>query len=436
MKILQTIVLGCMLTTTISNAQMSHEYVLNSVENAISKALETNPTLEVYQLQQDIAQKNYKIAKAYKLPTLTGTANGQRNVSLATTPLPGEIFGQPGETINAQFGQKYQYNAGININNNVFDWQLHLNKKIAKANVDLADLDTQAFQQKLVEQTSLYYYSALVTQEAIHINEQDLKIADSILQLTTDKFNQGLLDKIALNNSKINVNKIKQTKVSNTQQLNLYLKELHVLLGLKDNHTIVLEESLKSTPKQLLSTGTLNTDADVSMFELQKDQSELNLKYQKASLYPKLSMYSYIGKQYFSNDFGFANSVWNDYRYVGLNVSVPIFSGFTNKNKIKKAKIEFDIATQNYENELTKSKLDDEVLIENYLSGFKSLEVSMETYQLRKENSELVYQKYTEGLIRLEEYLVAFEEYLNAQNNYLNTLSNTYSYHATILSRQ
>jgi outer membrane protein TolC len=207
-------------------------------------------------------------------------------------------------------------------------------------------------------------------------------------------------------------------------------------LGLKDNHTIVLEESLKSTPKQLLSTGTLNTDADVSMFELQKDQSELNLKYQKASLYPKLSMYSYIGKQYFSNDFGFANSVWNDYRYVGLNVSVPIFSGFTNKNKIKKAKIEFDIATQNYENELTKSKLDDEVLIENYLSGFKSLEVSMETYQLRKENSELVYQKYTEGLIRLEEYLVAFEEYLNAQNNYLNTLSNTYSYHATILSRQ
>ena len=436
MKILQTIVLGCMLTTTISNAQMSHEYVLNSVENAISKALETNPTLEVYQLQQDIAQKNYKIAKAYKLPTLTGTANGQRNVSLATTPLPGEIFGQPGETINAQFGQKYQYNAGININNNVFDWQLHLNKKIAKANVDLADLDTQAFQQKLVEQTSLYYYSALVTQEAIHINEQDLKIADSILQLTTDQFNQGLLDKIALNNSKINVNKIKQTKVSNTQQLNLYLKELHVLLGLEDNHTIVLEESLKSTPKQLLSTGTLNTDADVSMFELQKDQSELNLKYQKASLYPKLSMYSYIGKQYFSNDFGFSNSVWNDYRYVGLNVSVPIFSGFTNKNKIKKAKIEFDIATQNYENELTKSKLDDEVLIENYLSGFKSLEVSMETYQLRKENSELVYQKYTEGLIRLEEYLVAFEEYLNAQNNYLNTLSNTYSYHATILSRQ
>ena len=116
-----------------------------------------------------------------------------------------------------------------------------MNKKIAKANVDLADLDTQAFQQKLVEQTSLYYYSALVTQEAIHINEQDLKIADSILQLTTDKFNQGLLDKIALNNSKINVNKIKQTKVSNTQQLNLYLKELHVLLGLKDNHTIVLE---------------------------------------------------------------------------------------------------------------------------------------------------------------------------------------------------
>ena len=436
MKILQTIVLGCMLTTTISNAQMSNEYVLSSVENAISKALETNPTLEVYQLQQDIAQKNYKIAKAYKLPTLTGTANGQRNVSLATTPLPGEIFGQPGETINAQFGQKYQYNAGININNNVFDWQLHLNKKIAKANVDLADLDTQAFQQKLVEQTSLYYYSALMTQEAIHINEQDLKIADSILQLTTDKFHQGLLDKIALNNSKINVNKIKQTKVSNTQQLNLYLKELHVLLGLKDNQTIVLEESLKSTPKQLLSTGTLNTDADVSMFELQKDQSELNLKYQKASLYPKLSMYSYIGKQYFSNDFGFANSVWNDYRYVGLNVSVPIFSGFTNKNKIKKAKIEFDIATQNYENELTKSKLDDEVLIENYLSGFKSLEVSMETYQLRKENSGLVYQKYTEGLIRLEEYLVAFEEYLNAQNNYLNTLSNTYSYHATILSRQ
>lgn len=437
MKVLQKILFGFAISmNVISHAQTSNEYVLHSVENAISKALETNPNLEVYKLQQEIANKNYKIAKAYRLLSVTGTATGQRNISLATTPLPGEIFGQPGQTINAEFGQEYQYNAGLNINKNLFDWQLNLNKKIAKSNIDLADLDTKAFQQNLIEQTSLYYYSALVTQEAIKINEKNLKIADSISELTKHKFNQGLLDKITLNSSKININKIKQTKVSNLQQLNIYLKELHILLGLKDDQIIVLEESLESTPQQLFGTSELNSDAVLAMYELQKEQSSLNLKYQKASLYPKLSMYSYVGKQYFSNDFGFNNSVWNDYQYVGLNVSVPIFSGFSNKNKIKKAKIEYTIATQNYTSELKKSKLNDEVLIKNYQAGFESLDVSIENYQLHKENTALIYQKYTEGLIRLEDYLMAFEDYLKAQNNYLNTLSNTYSYHATILSRQ
>ena len=419
-------------------AQQHNPIEIHSVNDAIKKVLNANPTISVYELQKEKADKNYKIAKAYRLPTITGSATGQRNISLATTPLPGEIFGQPGEVINAQLGQEYNFNAGIYLSKNLFDWQLRMNTKLAKNNIEIANLDSEAFKQKLKEQAAIYYYSALIAKDALKINEEDLKIADSIQSFTMQKFEAGLLDKISVNQASINYYAIKETIATSEQLLNTYINQLQILLGLDVNEGILLTETIEKFDVKLIDIASLNESMDVQLASQQQEQSLLSLKTQKAVYYPKLTLNSYLGKQQFRDNFGltFNDGDWSNYRYVSLNLSVPIFTGFTNKNKIKAAKVDYEIATKNYEIEKQNSSQNDMLLFKNYNASLEGLQSSFETYQLNKENTKLTLQKYNEGLIGLDIYFKSFEDYLKAQNNYLNTLSSTYTYYATIVSRQ
>ena len=79
-----------------------------SLNSAWSMAFDHNPDYQNYKLNQEKAEVNYKVSKSYRLPTISASVNAQKNLDLAITPLPGEIFGLPeGTTLDAQFGQEY-----------------------------------------------------------------------------------------------------------------------------------------------------------------------------------------------------------------------------------------------------------------------------------------------------------------------------------------
>ena len=102
-------------------AQDSATVIIGSFGELEKLVTESNPDLKSYQLNVEKAQKDLSIAKAHRLPSIGATFSSQNNLNLATTPVPGEFFGQPGSTVNAQFGQEYTYNAGITIQKNLFD---------------------------------------------------------------------------------------------------------------------------------------------------------------------------------------------------------------------------------------------------------------------------------------------------------------------------
>ena len=103
-----------------------NQTTFTNVAEVIALALDKNPDLTVYLLQQEKATVDYKKNKNYFLPNISGTASFQNNLALQTTALPGEVFGQPGESVNVQIGQQYNYNAGINLSKSIFQGSLAL----------------------------------------------------------------------------------------------------------------------------------------------------------------------------------------------------------------------------------------------------------------------------------------------------------------------
>lgn len=415
-----------------------NQKTFTNVEEVITLALDKNPDLSVYLLQQEKATVDYKKNKNYFLPTISGTASFQNNLALQTTALPGEVFGQPGESVNVQIGQQYNYNAGINLSKSIFDREAKLKAKVSKISTEIATAQTEMYKQSLKEQAAFYYYSALIGKQAVNISEEDLKISDSIYQLTNQKFKEGVIDITVKNQAQINRNKVAQGVLSNKNIYNKSLNSLKLILGIGYETVLNLTENIVENKNTSLEKISLNEDKNLALKTLQKEQSILSVKKEKSAYLPKLSLNGYFGKQQLSDDVGisFETDSWNDYSYISASLNIPIFSGFSKKNKVKMAKIDNEISLQNLQIEKEKSTSKDTELLAEYERNISILKSSKDNFTLTKENTDLALLKYQQGLLSLDTYFKSYEDYLKAENNYLNTLSVTFTQYATILSRQ
>jgi outer membrane protein TolC len=410
---------------------------LNSVNDAIQYAFENNPDLEIYMENQSKAEYDYNSVKNYSWPIISASFSGDDNIDQAVTKVPGEIFGQPGRTIEAKFGEQFNYNAGINISKNILDFQSKFAAKVSEVNIEIAEANKNVYKQKLAEQVALYYYTAIITQKVLKVQNTDYKAANDVLNIVKQKFDKGFVDQITVNLAEINKNSIYQNINSYEIIFEQCISNLTILFGLDSDTEIIFDEKLESDINKLPNFDTIGRDKNLEIYKLQMKQLDYKVSQQRANWYPKLSINYYIGAQQYRNNFGisFNDNDWSKISYVSLNISIPIFNRFTTKNKINAALFEYDIAQKTFTNEMLKSQIEDELIIKEFNHSKEAVRASKDNYQLSKENTALQFQKFEQGILGLDKYLDSFEDYLKAEVAYLNLLLDSYNYYSKILSR-
>lgn len=427
----------CLLLSVCCLGQGEVVIEINSLEDAVSMGMERNLTLVVNDLELQKAEMEVKLARGSRLPEINGTFTGQKNIELATTLVPGELFGQPGETVATQFGQEYQYNAGININKSILDPRVSLQVKNKKQDVSIQNSENLRSRQFLISQISSSFYALLIAEEALQLAESDLSIADSTLQISQRKFNEGFLDLSGLNRSKINRNRVLQSLDEAQLIYDDSLYDLKIALGIPGDTALKLNDELSLESFEIKEPQALSENPDLLLFEQYNEKALLNLKQQKAEYLPKFSLNSYIGSQLFQDDFDFSINTdeWTPLRYVTLNVNLPIFNGLSTRRKVKLAKIDAQVAELNYKQAQQDLEQEDDLLLKNLEVSASIALSNLNNYKLYKEISDLEFSKFNEGLLGLENYLNVFEDYLNAKNAYLNALTRYYQYNAKVYSR-
>jgi outer membrane protein TolC len=413
------------------------DLTLGSVEEALRIAKERNKDYKIYVLNQQRAEQEYRQSRASRYPTLSYSFNGQLNLQLPATPLPGELFGQPGETVILQVGQNYQYNSGFTLSKNLLDLEDHFQRKAAALNTRQAETDIHVFQEFLAEQVSTYYYTALVTRRAIEIGEEDIRTAEKITALSENKFEEGIIDQLTLNQAQINEKSVRQSLYAHQQLENKCLIELKKLLNLRNEDSLILEDRFDYYFPELFTADQLKIDPALEAATLQTEQSALRIKQSRSSMLPKLQLTSYFGQQLFSDDFELAigQDAWTPFNYLGVSLSVPLFAGFNKRAEVKKNKFNFDIAQHEKEKAEEQAKLNDALLISDYSYSLENARSALETFELYRENENLTLQKYEQGILSLDAYLASFEDYIRAEHNYLNAMSTLYNYYSQILPR-
>ena len=106
----------------------------------------------------------------------------------------------------------------------------------------------------------------------------------------------------------------------------------------------------------------------------------------------------------------------------GLNLSIPIFSGFTKKAQMSQAKIELDKISR------SKALLEEQLLLQEKQLQF-NLNNSYENYMTQKENVEVAqrvyqsnYNKFKQGMISSLDLTQSNSNFLQAENNYVSSV--------------
>jgi outer membrane protein len=280
------------------------------------------------------------------------------------------------------------------------------------------------------------YYATLTAQAVVQNAEKDLLLSDSIFQITSDRFREGLVDVLAFNQSKINKNNASERLEQNRSYLYENQFTLKTLLGLPGSDALILEEQIDITGPDMIGSVPKN-DISLNLYEIQLDITDLERKRALSNFSPKLDFVSSWERIQYQENFSFSTDPgdWLPNSYIGLNLSIPIFSGFGNKRQLSSAKISNNIARLNYEEELRKSSIADSILLNHYQSSYKLTQSAKQSLQISDENVQLAYLKYAEGLISLDNYLSVHEDYLAIENQYFSRLSDYLINKAEILSR-
>jgi outer membrane protein TolC len=411
---------------------------ITNLEQIWKIAFDNNSNLKTFAFKQQQANEDIKATRGTNLPQIGLNFAAQDNLKLSTTPVPGDLIGQPGKTVFLQFGKAYTYNAGLNVTQVIFDWQLRLQNQLAQETSKMIEYQKTQFIQNLKIDIAKNYYSFLIAKASLEISKKDKILADSILQLTSTRFQQGLIDASIVNLANINVNNIKQN-VLQTEDLGRHaILNLKLLTGLSSETAIIFQEvlNIESFRGKLLTLE--GPDKTLLLYSQSVSFAAMQKKIKQSAYLPKLYANGYTGAQQFRDNFGmgFNSGAWKNYRYIGINMSWSIFSGFSKKANINASVLEMKIAEEQYRNALVQSAINDASLLEDYSSASIMVDNAKSTFKLYSQNLELARQKFEVGLISAEVYCKQFEDYLHTENNFLTQLSNLFLIESILLARK
>jgi outer membrane protein TolC len=408
-----------------STANYIDTLVVPNAEVLIKLGLKNNSNLKIFKLKISQSNYDYKASNYFKTPQINGTFNSQDNLKLSTTNIPGAPFGQPGKYIPISLGKPYTNSMGISAVQSVMDWQHIFQSKIAYQNTELLKAQEDQSIQNLKLQILQTYYSIITSLSAIKISEKDLQLSDSIVKIIEYKYTSGIIDESSFNQAKVSSNNIKQNIIQSTTLLKqsiAYIKNL-VDLPVTTDLQFILPEQLIVENKPIQELGS-----DKGLLPLQQlvKIDSLQIKEAKARYFPKFNLVGYKGYDQFRDDLGidFSRGSWNDYSYISLMATLPIYNGLVSRNKVKSMQYKKEISKEQLKSATQQSLMNDQNLIENYQSTVKLIEITKNNFELLNKITTANFEKYINGLISLDVYFKSFEDYLKSENTYLNMVSN------------
>lgn len=321
-----------------SSAQTETKYL--SLKEATDAVSTNNPAIQSARLDETIAGEKYKQTSAAFLPLINfsysalvsdnplnafGFKLQQRNVT--PKDFDPQVLNDPSTT--SDFTTKFE------IQQPVYNADAALMRKSARMQTEIYKLKTQRTREYLVMETEKAYYQLQFAHCAVIVFEEALNTSKAVYQFTTDRAEQGLIQKSDVLNAEVQV--LSFETGLNEAKLNLLNASdyLSVLMNKPTGVVYETEEMNVDSSQENISQTIPNNRSDFLAIDKTIKATSLMEKSYKMKYLPRLNAFG----SYQFNDKAIAGFGANSY-LAGLQLSWNIFDGSNNKRQIAGLKLE------------------------------------------------------------------------------------------------
>lgn len=381
--------------------------------------------IDIAASQTNVGKAKINTRQAYGalLPTVTANGSFTDNITLQPTLIPANLFNPAipaGTYTEATFGRRYLYNSSLAAQVNVFNMQDWFQVKAARLNEQLALAGTGNTKANMYEQLATAYYTYLLLTEAELLSRQNATTTNVMYELANNKYTEGLISEITLNNARIQQQKAVKSLQSILLSKQEQLTGLQLLLNTKDS--IRIDEKISVQLLSLTDSFAVDPATQVSYQQMLVAQNQW--KSTKAALAPTLSaVYQYNRQVAADKLLQFENSNTIPQQYWGLRLSIPLFAGNTKRLEIQKAQQDYLLKQQQYSNSKLVSVLNDQQLTATYTGRLTTYQQAKNILALYASNDAHAERKLQEGLLSLDDRLKYYTDLITSQNDYLQSMS-------------
>ncbi|MEZ4876279.1 MAG: TolC family protein [Flavobacterium sp.] len=410
-----------LLTFALSIAQEEKPLTL---KDAITYALQNKADAKKAKLDVENSEYQIQEVRSRALPQISASGNLNHNPILQTSVIDGSSFGAPGSTIQATFGQKWTSSAGVTLQQALYDQSVFIGLKAAKSTREFYQINAQLTEEQIIERVANAYYQVYVTRQNLNVIENNLKNTTKVRDIIKGQYDNGLAKKIDLDRIIVRISNINTQRQQSINAISLQENSLKFLMGMPIETNITIPQTkFEVTPNALSEQPDVTSRTEYLLLKKNEQLLEFQKKSVQAGYYPTLSLtgsYNYIGQgpemPWFKKPTD--GVYWSDYAAVGLNLNIPIFSGFGTRAKVRQAENKL----QSIKVDLEETKLSLDLQYDN---AKKQIENSIVSINNQKENAKLAQEvltntnnNYIQGLASLTDLLDAENALVEAQNNY------------------
>lgn len=375
-----------------------------------SAAINYNPKVSVMTFPNFIAQSTYAVLEANNVKD--GNGNPIKS--------PGD-FG----TIIASFSTPWNLNAGIDLNQIIFDGQIFVGLMARKASIRNAVLSAEVTEEQIKANVYKIYYQLVVAKQQITSIDANINNYEKLLRDTKIIFQNGFAEKLDVDKVQVQLSNLMTQRLQAQNQIDAGIEGLKFLMGMPLTDSLVLTETLSDED---IKSNLMNEEyhyrdrKEFQQLENLVQLNELNIKRYQLSKLPTLSFAANYSQSAMREEFNFFKGPYFTSSFMALRLNVPIFSGFAKNAQIEAARISLRQTENNLEqlkssitNDIRQARLNMKTAVYNMDAQKKNIQLAEQVYNSTK-------LKYDQGVGSNQEISTAQADLVTAQNNYYSSL--------------
>lgn len=351
-----------------------------SLQEAVQEAMEHNYNIKVANNNKKISRNSASRGNAGMLPTLSLSSGGSYQNQNTN-----QQFDQPVGEQTLRGAQSTSFNAGVNMEYTLFDGLGNTyNYRQLKAQKNLTDAQArQTIEQTLLQVAQQFYRVARLKREAA-IARKAVELSQQRLNRVKNQVEFGNKSRVDFLNAKVDLDSDSTNLISAETQYRNGLRNLLVLLGKEPQETLAVQSVVnikRDLEKASLLKAALEKNSTLKAADIEVKTARLQHKIAKANYFPEVNLTSGYEYSQSAQDAGFLQEQQTNGFSAGLQLNMPLFTGFQNEIRAENA----GIRLKNNQYQRKQAKLNVE---RNLSNAYAQYQQSLKVLRMEKRNVE------------------------------------------------